>query len=165
MKQKLCIAAKPSWISLMIFNWEPYCFFLSSVVAKYDSGDLTPESNCVDILLCENPSKLLFWLRLWPLSFPLCKSQLNLPTALWGGKKMGGNSTGMEQQSIYPLMIVGRRENGPRGSMYSTWRRASCGFTDRFNYNMAHCCRGDGPLLTCCFPKGEEVSQPPVPAH
>lgn len=89
MKQKLCIAAKPSWISLMIFNWEPYCFFLSSVVAKYDSGDLTPESNCVDILLCENPSKLLFWLRLWPLSFPLCKSQLNLPTALWGGKKWG----------------------------------------------------------------------------
>lgn len=47
-----------------------------------------------------------------------------------------------------------------------TWSIASCGFTDRFNYNMAQCCRGDGLLLTCCFPGGKEVSQSAVePRH
>lgn len=99
------------------------------------------------------------------LCLSLCKSQLNLPKALWGGKKREGNGTGTGQHSIYPVMIVKRRENSPNGSMYSTQSRASRGFTDRFNYSKALCCCGDGLLLTCCFPKGEEVSQPPVPTQ
>lgn len=90
------------------------------MVAKYDSGDLTPENNCVDILLCEKSLKAFVLVQaLVSLSLPLCKSQLNLPKALWGGKK-GGDRTGTEQHSIYPVMIVKRRENGPNGSMYST---------------------------------------------
>lgn len=70
------------------------------------------------------------------------------------GRKKGGNRTGTEQHSIYPVMTVKRRENGPNWSMYSTQSRASCGFTNRFNYNMALCCRGDGLLLTCRFSRG-----------
>ncbi len=133
------------------------------MVFLYDSGELTPENNCVDILLCENPPKLLFWFRLWPLCLSLCKSLLNLPKALWGGRT--GETYRTEQHSIYPAMIVKRRESRPTESMCSTHIRASCGFMDRFNYSMALCCRGNGMLLTFCFPEGEEVSQTPVPTH
>lgn len=50
-------------------------------------------------------------------------------------------------------------KSGPKGSMYGLWSRASRGFTDRFNYNMAPRCCGDELLLTCCFPGGEEALQ------
>lgn len=41
-----------------------FCFSASAVVVKHDSGDLTPENNCADILLLrENPSKAFVLVR------------------------------------------------------------------------------------------------------
>lgn len=52
--------------------------------------------------------------------------------------------------------------SGPSGGLYTTLSRDPCGFMDSFNYNMAGCCPGNGLLLACCFPRGEEVSLSPA---
>lgn len=61
-------------------------------------------------------------------------------------------------QSIYPAVTENSRDSGPGGFICRTKSRVSCGFTDRFKYNLLGCCCGKGLLLRCCFPEGEEVS-------
>lgn len=79
-KEKPCITL-PEILNGTQFGGGGGCFSLLSVDTKYVSEDLTPGHNHVDFLYCEN---LCFCLHpRFDLSFSLCKSQLNLPGALW----------------------------------------------------------------------------------
>lgn len=132
------------------------------MVAKCDSGDLTAENNCVDILLLS--LKAFVMVQAFAFVFPCVYHSETCPRL--SGEEKGGETIPAQSWETLGLSCNNSERRGrtaPMGPCALSW--ASCGFTDIFNSNKVVCCRGDGLLLTCCFPSGDEVSQPPVPAQ